>query len=260
MWPFYFLSLSVTVQTNHCYAFGVHILFLIACTVKNPIPPQPSEEVVPITPTKPRVVLDGVELEVLWDDGDTFAAQHPHNGEKIKARLSGYNTLESYGPVHIWGNWTPEELYSIAKQAGELAKSATWTCTDTKKGGGYGRLLIDCPDLKTAMLKAGMAHVFSVNTSASQADIDAMRLGMEGKKGMWEKGVPRYLVTSLHSQSEKPDKDAYNRVCDLIMGICEPQIHQDTYEVCEKVCVEDSCMIYVPYFKRYRDKADCIAK
>jgi len=244
---------------------GADMLFFIACfgvkpAVEPPAPKPPMEEVVQDAPLKPLVILDGVTLEASWDDGDTFSAKHPETGEKIKARLNGYNTLESYGAVHIWGDWTAEELYTIAKESGELAKSKTWTCTDTKKGGGYGRILVDCPALRTEMLKAGMAHVFAIEAAAPQEDLDAMRFGMEAKNGMWEKGVPNHLVTSLHSQSEKPDKEVYNRVCDLVKGQCAPQPHQDTYEICEKVCIQDSCMIYVPYFKRYRNKAECLVK
>lgn len=240
------------------------MLFLIACfgtkpSVEPPTPKQPVAEIFQES-SKPLVILDGVTLEANWDDGDTFSAKHPQTGEKIKARLNGYNTLESYGPVHIWGDWTADELYTIAKEAGVFARAKTWTCTDTKKGGGYGRILVDCPDLRKEMLKAGMAHIFAIEAPAPQEDLEAMRFGMEAKNGMWEKGVPDFLVTSLHSQSEKPDKEVYNRVCDLVKGQCTPRTHQDTYEICEKVCVQDSCMIYVPYFKRYRNKAECLVK
>lgn len=240
------------------------MLFLFACfgTKPNVTPPTPKSDptVVQKKDNSPRVILDGVELKANWDDGDTFSAKHPETGEKIKARLNGYNTLESYGPVHVWGDWTASELYGIAKAAGELAKTKTWTCTDTKKGGGYGRLLVDCPDLRKEMLESGMAHVFAIENPAPSEDLAAMRIGMDSNKGMWEKGVPRYLVTSLHSQDEKPDKEVYNRVCDLDVGQCAPQTHNQTYGICEKVCVEDSCMIYVPFPRRYRNKAECLLK
>ena len=240
------------------------MLFFAACFGTKPSvePPKPKVELAPIVVESeaPRVILDGVELKAHWDDGDTFSAKHPETGEKIKARLNGYNTLESYGPVHVWGDWAASELYTIAKQSGDLARSKTWTCTDTKKGGGYGRLLVDCPDLRREMLIAGMAHVFAIENPAPQADLDAMRIGMDAKSGMWEKGVPHYLVTSLHSQDEKPEKDAYNRVCDLKEGKCSPKVHQQIYEICEKVCIDDSCMIYVPFSRRYRNKAECLLK
>ena len=85
-----------------------------------------------------------------------------------------------------------------------------------------------------------------------------MKKGMELKNGMWAKGYPSSLITSLHSQDEKPDKDAYNRVCDMSTGQCEVKTHQDTYAVCQEVCVDDSCMIYVPFSQRYRNKASCL--
>ena len=205
------------------------------------------------------IVLDGVEFSVFWDDGDTFSMENPEGGKRIRARLRGFNTLESYGPVHQWGNWSEAELYLVAKQAGGFAASQSWNCTDTQKGGGYGRILVDCPNLRTALLEAGLAHPFSIGEAAPEADLLAMRRGMESKSGMWAKGTPSFLVTSLHSQDEKPDKDAYNRVCSLASGECSAVTHTETYQVCQKVCVEDSCMVYVPYSQRYGEgQAHCL--
>ena len=52
---------------------------------------------------KPRqnaaLVLDGKELNVYWDDGDTF--EFREHGRKTRARLRGFNTLESYGPFGV---------------------------------------------------------------------------------------------------------------------------------------------------------------
>jgi endonuclease YncB( thermonuclease family) len=209
-------------------------------------------------PNQPSVVLDGIQIEVQWDDGDTFHGVHP-NGDKIKARLNGFNTLESYGPVHQWGEWSATELYKIAKDSGVFASKTVWECTDTKRGGGYGRILVDCPELRKQMLEQGFAHPFSVKSPAPESDLEAMRKGMQNKLGIWHKGTPRYLITSLHSQDEKPDKDAYNRVCDLEIGQCETQDHTDTYTVCQNVCIEDTCMVYVPYKKRYGfERAECL--
>ena len=208
--------------------------------------------------SKPTVILDGVSIAVEWDDGDTFHGKTA-DGKKIKARLAGYNTLESYGPVHQWGEWTEKELYAFAKESGVFASQKVWECADTKKGGGYGRILVDCPGLRKAMLENGYAHPFSIGGPAPEADMQALRTGMERKAGIWAKGAPKSLITSLHSQDEKPDKDAYNRVCDLTTGECGEQVHTDVYSTCQKVCLEDSCMTYVPYKVRYGDtKADCI--
>ena len=229
------------------------LFFALSCGFQSQVAP------VATVKEKPAVLLDGTRLEVYWDDGDTFAAKDPNTGKKIKARLAGYNTLESYGPVHRWGEWTGAELYTLAKKAGTFASSQVWTCTDTKKGGGYGRILVDCPDLRKAILEAGLAHPFSVGEPAPAADLDAMRYAMKNQNGMWEKGAPTYLITSLHSQDEKPDKDAYNRICDFATGSCDKTPHKDVYATCSEICIQDSCMLYVPYKQRYgSNRADCL--
>ena len=64
----------------------------------------------PETHPDANVLLDGVAVVADWDDGDTFAFIDANSGERVKARLSGFNTLESYGPVHRWGDWTGAEL------------------------------------------------------------------------------------------------------------------------------------------------------
>lgn len=231
------------------------LVLLLACGPKSP---EQTPVVETVAPNEPTVILDGVSISVTWDDGDTFHGKTP-DGQKVKARLAGYNTLESYGPVHQWGDWTEKELYAFAKASGDFASSKVWTCTDTKKGGGYGRVLVDCPDLRKAMLEEGYAHPFSIGGPAPEADLAALKVGMENKAGIWEKGTPKSLITSLHSQSEKPDKEVYNRVCDLTTGECGERVHTDTYETCQKVCLDDSCMTYVPYKVRYGDaRAECL--
>lgn len=240
------------------------IWLILACGPKSPETPDvtagnnPTETVTKATPvekTTPEeiqayIILDGTKLMVNWDDGDTFNGRK-EDGSKIKARLMGYNTLESYSPVHQWGDWTAEELYKLAKEAGVFASATEWECTDTQKGGGYGRMLVDCPDLRKAMLQAGLAHPFSVGSSAPEGDLADLQVGIDNKAGIWAKGVPTKLITSLHSQDEKPEESVYNRVCDMATGDCGEQVHSNTYTVCEKVCVEDSCMYYIPYQQRY---------
>jgi micrococcal nuclease len=207
-----------------------------------------------------KILLDGKEVNVNWDDGDTFSVISTGAEKPIRARLNGFNTLESYGPVHQWGTWTEQELYLLAKQAGVFAAAKVWSCTDTKKGGGYNRILVDCPDLRKEILEVGLAHPFSIDGSAPAEDIASLQKAIDNSAGMWAKGAPTLLVTSLHSQDEKADKDAYNRVCDLRSGECKAETHTNVYEICEKVCVDnDSCMIYVPYSKRYGEqRAKCL--
>lgn len=239
------------------------IWLLIACGPKELAPTVEPQEAVDgkkgtEKPSGPSVLLDGVEIAVIWDDGDTFHGKAP-DGSKIKARLAGYNTLESYGPVHQWGDWTEQELYAFAKESGVFASKTVWECTDTQKGGGYGRVLVDCPGLRKAMLENGFAHPFSIGGPSPEADLVALKVGIENKAGIWAKGAPKSVITSLHSQSEKPDKDAYNRVCDLTTGECKERTHTDVYETCQKVCMDGSCMTYVPYKVRYgENRAECI--
>ena len=118
-----------------------------------------------------------------------------------------------------------------------------------------------------SLISLGQAKLdcFSEEQVGSINDVLFERLN---KKGMWEKGAPAFLITSLHSQSEYPDKNddgsykkhAYNRICDMKTGQCTVREHNDTYEVCQKVCIEDSCMIYVPYANRYKKEvlAECL--
>ena len=250
-------------------------LFIIGCGPKNSditeSQVQPSNP--PETPSESpvyNIILDDVQLQAKWDDGDTFSAyvQDGEQKKKIKARMNGYNTLESYGPVHSWGDWTEQELYVFAKESGVVADAGQWNCIDLKTGGGYGRLLVDCPDLRSQLLREGYAHPFAVENPAPSKDLEDMKFAMDNKKGIWEKGVPQFLITSLHSQAEHPEtnedgsykKNAYNRVCDLQNGQCAVREHNDTYEVCQKVCIEDSCMLYVPYENRYKKDslAECL--
>ena len=236
---------------------------LWACTTE-PVPetaptPEPSPQQKTAPPTGPQLKLDGQVWQVDWDDGDTFSYQDSKTQKKVSARLNRFNTLESYGPVHQWGEWTAKELYDLAKEAGVFARSQEWNCTDTQKGGGYGRILVDCPDLRDAILRAGLAHPFSVDQPAPAADLEALQFAIDAKAGMWAKGAPQKLITSLHSQDEKPDKEAYNRICDLKTGQCDVETHTDAYTSCQNVCLHDSCMIYVPYKERYGEqRAACL--
>ena len=244
------------------------LLFLLSCSVKQPaasvaaVTADPASSPSASDPASSAsasfILLDGERVQVAWDDGDTFSTKGA--GRSLRARLKGYNTLESYGPVHRWGDWTAQELYVLSKTAGDVAAEVVWECSDTGDGGGYGRMLVDCPLLREKLLKEGLAHPFSVGAPAPDADLAAMRHAIAFKQGMWAKGAPGSLITSLHSDDEDPEKEAYNRICDLTIGQCDVRPHEQVYAVCEEVCIEDSCMLYVPYSKRYKpeDKADCL--
>ena len=215
-----------------------------------------------LTPAKPalpasngKVILDGVEVEVHWDDGDTFMVP----STRLKARLHGYNTLESYGAVHRFG---PGEtvLRGVADQATEWAKSRVWACSSMDGSGGYGRTRVDCPELRRSLLERGLAHAFVVNQEADIADLDAQQRGVRNKAGMWSMGAPAFIVTSVHSVDEKPGQtETYNRVLDTATGTTTKRKHSNTYAACEWVCESGACLLYVPYAQRYGSKrAACL--
>ena len=202
-----------------------------------------------------EIVLDGERVSVFWDDGDTFKLKGDNKG----VRLVGYNTLESYGAVHKFGPG-PKVLYGVAKRATELARSKAWVCVRKPGDGGYGRLVVDCPGLKTAMLEQGLAHAFSVDGPAPKADLRSQGVGIRAARGMWAQGAPATVVTSAHSRDEKPDqKQTYNRVLTVKTGHAVKRMHGQIYAACSWACVEDSCLLYVPYARRYGEKkAECL--
>lgn len=232
-------------------------LLLTACGPKDTAP-EPSAE--PAAEVLPAVLLDGVRTSVLWDDGDTFKVVTSDGSKGERARLAGFNTLESYGPVHRWGDWTPQELYGLSKAGGDLASATVWTCAHQEGGGGYGRSKVDCPDLRQALLAAGVAHLFAFDESPSAEDLAVQAQAQADGAGMWAKGVPTVVVTSLHSLDEKDGQtETYNRVVDTATGVARKVVHAETYAPCQEVCVEDGCMIYVPYGQRYGDdRAACL--
>jgi micrococcal nuclease len=205
--------------------------------------------------------LDGKTVSVHWDDGDTFTMKPEAGKEPVRARLSGYNTLESYGPVHRWGDWTSVELYRIAKAPGLTASGEEWSCTQLEGEGGYGRALVDCPELKLTLLRAGLAHNFLIDSTAEDRYLEAQQEAIAAKAGMWGKGVPEYLITSLHSQHERPSQpQTYDRMVSSTTGQSQKHVHSEVYSSCEEVCHHGSCMLYVPYEERHGSaRAECLA-
>ncbi|HET6922753.1 MAG TPA: thermonuclease family protein [Anaeromyxobacteraceae bacterium] len=211
---------------------------------------------------RPAVTLDGAPRAVRWIDGDTFRIlDGPAAGRS--ARLAGYNALESYGPVHRWGAWRPEELLAIAREATRLARAGEWRCTSRDGEDRYGRLLVSCPDAALALVESGLAMVFAVDAPPDEALVAAQLAAQARGSGMWRRGVPPLAPSSLHSADE-PDLAgaAYDRVVDTSTGRAEPRRHQGTYRVCQEVCVgegrERACMTYVPFARRYRDRPACL--
>ena len=213
--------------------------------------------------TRQWVILDGRKTRVVWNDGDSFRViRGPHN--EMRARLAGYNTLESYGPVHFWGPYHGYDLYDNAKEATVLAKSKVWNCKIQEGSGGYGRALVKCPDLVEAMLTQGLAHVFAVGGKADPKLLAFQREAQNFRRGMWKRSIPSTIVTSIHSTSEKEDeedKEVYNRVCDTRTGQSWVTKHSVRFEPCDAWCHGGSCMVYVPFELRYGDKRpECLRK
>lgn len=230
-----------------------------------PAPAEPAPEATPEElksnrwGTEGYITLEGERYKVRWSDGDSFKfLEGPHEGSGV--RLQGYNTLESYGPVHSWGRWSAEDLYAIAADGKNLAAEQNWSCTTDGSKDGYGRLLMDCPGVALHMIQAGHAHAFVFDGADRPKLVLAMRAAQKAKAGIWAHGVPTVLVTSLHSIDEGMNP-AYNRVVDTNTGITVTREHTDTYTSCQKVCLDGpkgSCMTYVPFKNRYRNKPECL--
>jgi len=210
------------------------------------------------------VELNGVPTIVRWSDGDSFrfkSGEYDDNG----VRLMRYNTLESYGPVHRWGEWTGDELFAIAKSSRFVAAKEDWTCTTDGSRDGYGRVLVDCPDVAEHMVRQGHGHVFSIDTAADPKLLAIQKEAQEAGTGMWEKGVPTVIITSLHSYAEEYALEkgtAYNRTVDAKTGDSVLIEHLEVYETCQEICEgpKDApvCMTYVPFEFRYRNKPHCL--
>jgi endonuclease YncB( thermonuclease family) len=206
--------------------------------------------------TRMWVVLDGRKTRVVWNDGDSFRViRGPHN--EMRARLDGYNTLESYGPVHFWGPHHGYDLYDNGKEATELAKSKVWECQTKEGGGGYGRTLVVCPELREEMLAKGLAHLFAVVGKPDPKLVAIQLDAQKNRRGMWKRTIPSTIVTSIHSITEKEgekDAEVYNRVCDTRTGMSWKVKHKAVFKPCDAFCHGGSCMIYVPFELRYGDK------
>jgi endonuclease YncB( thermonuclease family) len=207
--------------------------------------------------------LNGEATKVHWTDGDSFKVRDgPFKGKGT--RLVGYNTLEAYGPVHSCGTWTPEELYEIAAASAEAAAAEAWVCTTDGQLDGYHRLLVSCPRLAVEMVRQGYGHAYAVDGQEAAPEVlEAQRQAQRARRGIWRRGLVKGIVTSLHSVDESPGPSAtYNRVVDTRTGQASKRSHHQTYRTCQVVCEETegerSCMVYVPFEHRYRQKPACL--
>lgn len=184
-----------------------------------------------------RVSINGQLVPVSFNDGDSFRVQAgQYSGSQC--RLAGFNTLESFGPAHQWGIWHPYELYINAKQATRNGRRGTWHCTTDGSRDGYGRLLMDCPDLAISHISQGFGHAYQVDDTPSRPEyIRAQRDAIANRRGMWAHGVPDYIMTSIHSASEDPSREwHYNRLISTHDGHSESYRHHETYGECDWVC------------------------
>lgn len=188
-----------------------------------------------------RVTLNGAPAPVFFNDGDSFRVL---GGEYkgSKARLAGFNTLESYGPVHSWGDWTKKELYALAKMGTYNGREGIWSCTSDLSKDTYGRYLWVCPDLVVDQIRKGYAHAMSVTSEpAGEAAVKAQREAVKERRGIWAHGVPEYVLTSIHSADERSsDKATYNRLVSSVDGHSLKWKHDDLYDECQDVCWKPS--------------------
>lgn len=242
--------------------WAVTVLVLLSCTAlagsKKKKPPKEKHDALG------AIVLNGTRHEVRWTDGDSFKFLDGEvKGEGT--RLVGYNTLEAYGPVHQWGEWTARELFELAKASSQVAATQEWECSSDLKRDGYHRMLIRCPKLSIEMARQGHALAYAVDGEKADPEVLAAQAeAMKAGRGMWAKGTTTGVITSLHSVGEDGDGDteAYNRVVDTRTGAALKRKHTQRYETCQTVCEptdgQQSCMVYVPFKKRYRGQPDCL--
>ncbi|MBM4342434.1 MAG: nuclease [Deltaproteobacteria bacterium] len=207
-----------------------------------------------------RVFLNGVPAPVFFNDGDSFTVLGG-TLEGTKARLAGFNTLESFGPVHRWGNWSPHELYITAKMATLNARRGVWHCHSELNRDGYGRILWTCPDLIIDQIRKGLAHAMTVTEEPAPKDqLEAMAAAQAERRGIWAHGIPEFILTSTHSNDEGYPGATYNRLVSTRTGASRKWLHKDNYRDCQEVCHETgSCMVHVHFSKRYgQQRAACL--
>lgn len=249
-------------MSNALRAFALLFLFLAAPADAGP---RRRSAAKPHAPNRlGAITLDGERTEVRWSDGDSFKVKSGRWAGR-SARLEGYNTLEAYGPVHFWGDWEPEALSALAKEAAPVAAAGEWACTTQGKPDGYGRLLVRCPSLAVSLIREGYAMAFAVEgTTPLPGTVEAQAEAMAARRGIWAKGTVAGVVTSAHALGEGGSgaPTAYDRVADTHTGLANKRAHQRPYQTCEWACHETdgtvSCLRYVPFPIRYRYKPACL--
>ncbi|HJL18711.1 MAG TPA: thermonuclease family protein [Sandaracinaceae bacterium LLY-WYZ-13_1] len=187
-----------------------------------------------------RVFINGTPVPVRFNDGDSFRV---FGGEYrgSQCRLAGFNTLESFGPAHQWGDWHPYELYVNAKMATFNGRRGVWHCRTDGERDTYGRVLMHCPDLIVDQIRRGYAHAYQADDTPSPAPyLRAQQEAIRNRRGMWAHGVPDFIMTSVHSSDEDITRDwHYNRMISTRDGHTESMRHRETYDECSWVCNEE---------------------
>ena len=118
--------------------------------------------------------------------------------------------------------------------------------------------------VRPRLVRQGLAMVYAVEGPADPALLSLQREAQRRRTGIWAKGVPRGIVTNVHSAAENSGGSAYNRVVDTRTGIARSRPHSVAYATCEAVCEETdgdrACMVYVPFERRYRHKPRCLRR
>jgi len=209
-------------------------------------------------PPGSRLRLDGTPVRVRWVDGDTFQLL---GGPRSTVRLLGVNALESYGPVHRWGAWRRRELLAVARAATAAVAAQEWECKSAGGRDAYGRLLASCPGAAALLVGSGLAMAYAIGAEADPGLLRLQREAQARGAGIWEKGVPRVVVSSLHSRGEPGGGEIYDRLVDTVTGEARKVGHGNRYRTCQEVCTappDPSCMVYVPFERRYRGRPPCL--
>lgn len=187
--------------------------------------------------SKTKIILNGKVVPVHFNDGDSFRVL-AGEFKDARARLAGFNTLESYGAVHQWGDWTMKELYVLAKMGTYNGRDGIWECEADGNTDTYGRMLVWCPKLAEDQIRKGYAHVMSINDDPGRPElVEAQREAVAAGRGIWAHGVPDYVLTSLHSKEEDVDgKGTYNRLVSSVDGHSVKWRHDTRYAECDRVC------------------------
>ncbi len=176
----------------------LHLAALVAAAVAAAPPAAAGAGAEKAEPGRGTILLGGERTEVRWTDGDTFRiTAGPRRGTRV--RLAGVNALETFGPVHRLGGMSGKELLAIARSTAALAAASEWTCETGGKLDAYGRLLASCPGAALALVRAGHAMVLAIDAPPEPALLEAQREAQRASAGMWARGAPPLVPTSLHS-------------------------------------------------------------